>query len=91
MSLMLEFRPPKNREARLAGIGTKWCFPTVTLPTDAAECKLEGLPLGKAEGRPTHQSSKAIAAHSLRDPLIASPALRKLPVNDLLTNSGNSD
>jgi hypothetical protein len=39
MSLRLEFRPPRNRDARLAGIGTNWSLPTITPPTDPADCK----------------------------------------------------
>jgi hypothetical protein len=87
MSLMLEFRPPKNRDARLAAIGTNWSFPTITPPTDAAECKLERLrrPLGKC------QLPRAIVARSVsRSPHRECNSL-ELPVNDLLTNSGNSD
>ena len=76
MSLMLEFRPPKNRDARLAGIGKNWSFPTVTPPLDAAGRECETTVAWEGEGSSTRQSTNAIAAHLFRDPLIASPAPR---------------
>ena len=91
MSLMLEFRPPKNRHARSAGIATNWCFPSVSPPTDAAECK--GETTSAWEGRRT---SDPRVTQGNRRPLVSrSPdresSTSELPVNDLLTDSGNSD
>ena len=94
MSLMLEFQTAQNPEARSAGIGTNWCFPTVTRPTNAIGCKGGTLPQpnGKAarDARPTSHP-KAIPAHSVSRSPDREPNTSELPVNDLLTNSGNSD
>ena len=94
MSLLLEFRTPQNREANSAGIRTNLCFPTITPPTDATDCK-GGTTVrlhGKShEGLPIHRTPKAIPAHSVSRSPDRELYTSELPVNDLLTNSGNSD
>jgi hypothetical protein len=79
MSLLLEFRTPQNREASAAGIGTNLCFPTVTPPTDAIDCKGGALPWpnGKAarDAGPTSHPRQSPPTR-FRDLPIASLTLR---------------
>jgi hypothetical protein len=61
MSLIFEFRTPQNPEASSARFGTNWCFPTVTPPADAIDCKgwtASAAQWESREGRAIRQSPK---------------------------------
>lgn len=93
MSLALEFLTPQNPETSSAGIGTNWCFPTVARATRTTDCS--GGTTARPNGSTTRddqpishpgQSARFGCAIPDRDSNTS-----ELPVNDLLTNPGNSD
>jgi hypothetical protein len=90
MSLMLEFRTPQNPEASSARFGANWCFPTVVPLTNAIDCKgWTASQWESREGRAGHP--KAIPTHLVSRSPDWESNTSGLPVNDLLTNAGNSD
>jgi hypothetical protein len=93
MSLLLEFRTPQNPEATSAGTGTNWFFPTTTCLRMQLTAKVERLrgPMGKPRRTPNPPVTQA-NYRPLGFVISRSRApTSELPVNDLLTNPGNSD
>jgi hypothetical protein len=93
MSLALEFLTPQNPETSAAGIGTNWCFPTIARAAPTTDCS------GGTTPRPTgsttrgdqptsHPGQSARFGRAIPD---RDSNTSELPVNDLLTNPGNSD
>ena len=93
MSLVIEFRTPQNPKARSAGIAANRCFPTIAQPTGATDFSggtTARLNRKNPRELPDPPFPEAIRPTRFRDPR-SQPYTSELPVNDLLTNSGNSD
>ena len=93
MSLVIEFRTPQNPKARWAGIAANRCFPTIAQPTGATDFSWWNDCAGQSEkprAPPAPPSPRRSAPLGFAIPR-SQPYTSELPVNDLLTNSGNSD
>ena len=93
MSLVIEFRTPRNPKARSAGIAANRCFPTITQPTGATDfswwndCAGQSKKPREPPDPPFPEAIRPLGSAIPR----SQPYTSELPVNDLLTNSGNSD
>jgi hypothetical protein len=74
MSLVIEFRTPRNPKARSAGIAANRCFPTITQPTGATDFSRWNDCAGQSEKPrepPDPPFPEAIRPTRFRDPPIA--------------------